>query len=77
MVPSTLDGRGHAPQGVGCEPLLDQAHEWRTQLGQRVDRSEEGEHIVEHLIAGRGPLYSELFLESFYVTGQRAKCEFP
>jgi hypothetical protein len=76
-VPSTLDGFGHAPQGVGLEPSLEQAHERSTYPVQHMDRSGEGEHIVEHRIVDPAPLYSDLFLVSFYVTGQRAKRELP
>ena len=75
-VPSTFDGRGYAPNGGGSEPSLDQAHERSTYPVQRMDRSGEGEHIVEHRIVDPAPLYSELFLVSFYVPGQRAKGEF-
>jgi hypothetical protein len=37
-VPSTLDGFDHAPQRIGREPPLDQAHERLTRPGQWVGR---------------------------------------
>ena len=77
LILSTFNGFGHAPQGVGREPSREQAHEQPTYPVQRMDWSGEGEHIVEHRIVDPAPLYSEMFLVSFYVTGQRAKREFP
>ena len=74
---STLDSFGHAPQGVDFEPSLEQEHERSTYPVQRMDRSREGEHIREPRIVDPAPLYSDLFLVSSYVTGQRAKRELP
>ena len=60
-------GFGHALQGVGREPSLDEAGQRSCQPDQWMGRAGEGGYFVEDGVVGRLPLYCESLFSAFYV----------